>query len=150
MEFKNIVGKYSNKQQAFAHPVDYAMIRLVWTNFGIGNRLKSQSFYEVEYSEKQNPKPYRESFHTFEYVNDTEVLFYTFDSGWNELCVHTICWDGEFWVYQPCDTCIVNDIKIISEIKFNDKKYYGRDAGYDADGKLVWGKETGMFEFDKL
>jgi len=150
MEFKNIIGEYSNKNQAFMYPVDYAMIRLVWDSMGFGNRIRSQSFYEIDLTEQENPKPYRESFHTFEHVNDTEVLFYTFDGGWNELCVHTICWDGEFWVYQPCDTCIVKDIKIISEIKFNDKKYYGRDAGYDADGKLVWGKETGMFEFDKL
>jgi len=150
MKFGEIIGQYSNKNQAFMYPFDYAMIRLVWDSMGFGNRIRSQSFYEIDLVEKENPEPYRESFHTFEQVNDNEVLFYTYDSSWNELCVHTICWDGEFWVYQPCDTCIVKDIKIISEIKFNNKKYYGRDAGYDADGNLVWGKETGMFEFDKL
>lgn len=147
MKFNEIVGEYSNQKQAFENPCEYAMIRLVWKDFGVGNRLHSQSFYECDFPDA---KPYRESYHTYEIISDNEVLFYTYDEEWNILCTHSIDWDGEFWVYKPCNDCIVNDIKIISEIKFNKQKYYGRDAGYDVDGNLVWGKETGMFEFDKI
>jgi hypothetical protein len=146
MNFREIVGEYSNQSQAFMYPCDYAMVRLVWEDLGVGNRLRSRSFKEYDYP---NVEPYRESLHTYEMISDDEVLFNTYDPEWNLLCTHNIYWDGEFWVYRPCDDCIVNDIKIISEIKFNKQKYYGRDAGYDVDGNLVWGKETGMFEFDR-
>jgi len=147
MKFREIVGQYSNKLQAFSYPSEYAMIRLVWQDLG-ENKLHSQSFYEFDFI--PDSKPYRESYHTFEKINDNEVVFNTYTMDWELLCIHNICWDGEFWVYQPCDDCIVDGIRVISQIKFNKQKYYGRDAGYNQDGKLIWGKETGMFEFDKL
>jgi len=44
----------------------------------------------------------------------------------------------------------VKDVRIESEFKFNREKCFSRDAGYDESGKLVWGKDSGLFEFDRV
>jgi len=146
MEFKEIVGEYSNKKQAFMYPCHYAMIRLVWKQLE-DNKLQSQSFYEYHYP---HTKPYRESYHTYDVVSENEILLRSFDMDWNPTCNHNIYWNGSFWVARTCGECIVKDIRIESEFKFNQEKCFSRDVGYNADGKLVWGKENGLFEFDKL
>ena len=144
MEFKEIVGEYLNQTQAFTYPADFAMIRLVWKDLG-ENKLHSQSFYEYDRS-----KPYRESYHKYELVSENEVLLHSYDMDWNPTCDHKINWDGLFWVAETCGECVVRGVKIVSEFKFNHEKCFSRDAGYDIAGKLIWGKEDGIFEFDKL
>jgi hypothetical protein len=146
MEFKEIVGEYSNKNQAFMYPCNYAMIRLVWKDLG-ENKLQSQSFYEYDYPKTD---PYRQSYHTYEMITDEEVLLRSFDMDWNPTCDHNIYWNGAFWVAKTCGECIVKDIRIESEFKFNREKCFSRDAGYDESGKLVWGKDSGLFEFDRV
>ena len=144
MEFKEIVGEYLNQNQAFTYPADFAMIRLVWKDIG-ENKLHSQSFYEYDRS-----KPYRESYHEYEIISQNEVLLHSYDMNWDPTCDHSIKWDGTFWVAETCGECVVKGVKIISEFKFNAEKCLSRDAGYDSAGKLIWGKENGVFEFDRL
>ena len=146
MKFEEIVGEYSNKNQAFMYPCDYAMIRLVWKDLG-ENKLQSQSFYEYDYPKVD---PYRQSYHTYDIISEDEVLLHSFDMEWNPTCDHNIYWNGGFWVAKTCGECIVKDIRIESEFKFNREKCFSRDAGYDQDNKLVWGKDTGLFEFDRV
>ena len=42
-------------------------------------------------------------------------------------------------------------IRIVSEVKFNETQYIAKDAGYNEEGKLVFGKDSGgPFIFDRL
>jgi hypothetical protein len=146
MEFKQIVGEYSNKNQAFMYPCHYAMIRLVWRDLG-ENKLQSQSYYEYDYP---NTSPYRQSYHKYDIINEHEVILHSYDMDWNPTCDHKIIWNANFWVAQTCGECIVKNIRIESEFKFNQEKCFSRDAGFNEDGKLVWGKEDGLFDFDRV
>ncbi len=146
MEFKELFGDYSNQSQAFMYPCEYAMIRLLWKDLG-DNKSISQSFYEYDYP---NVKPYRQSYHQHIEISQTEVLLHSYDMDWNSTCDHQVIWDGNFWIAKPCGECIVKDIKIESQFKFNQQKCFFQDAGYDKNGKLVWGKSEGIFEFTRI
>jgi len=146
MKFSEIVGEYSNKNQTLMCPFDYARIRLIWKDLG-ENKLQSQNFYEYNYPREE---PYRQSYHTYDIVSNDEVLLRGFDVDWNPTCDHNVYWNGGFWVAKICGECIMNNIKITSQFKFNSEKFFSKDAGYDESGNLVWGKDTSFFEFDKL
>ena len=92
----------------------------------------------------------RQSYHKYDIINEHEVILHSYDMDWNPTCDHKIIWNGNFWVAQTCGECIVKNIRIESEFKFNQEKCFSRDAGFNEDGKLVWGKEDGLFDFDRV
>ena len=82
MKFESIIGEYVNKIQAFSYPSQYAMIRVVYKDLG-DNKLHSQNWYEYLYPKGE---PYRQEYHTYEYLSDTEVAFKSFNMNWEHNC----------------------------------------------------------------
>jgi hypothetical protein len=146
IEFSNIVGEYLNKTQAFSNPSVYAQIRILYEKIE-ENKLKSESWFEYDYP---NGSPYRKEYHTYDYISKTKVFFQTYNLEWDLICKYEFDWDGEYWVLSPCGDCVVNDISIKSEVKFNDTFYISRDVGYDKDGNIVFGREDLPFIFDRI
>lgn len=147
MKFESIIGQYLNKKQAFSYPSQYAMIRIVYKDLG-NNKLHSQNWYEYQYPKG---KPYRQEYHKYEYISQNEVAFQSYNMNWEHNCDYIFNYTNGFWVATACKECIVKDIRIVSEVKFNEYQYIAKDAGYNSDGKLVFGKDTGSpFMFDRL
>lgn len=146
IKFSNIVGEYLNRTQAFSNPALYAQIRIFYKDIG-ENKLKSESWFEYDYPDG---KPYREEYHIYEYLSDTKVSFKTYNMEWEPTCNYEFNWDGEYWVLTPCGECVVNDILVKSEVKFNNTFYISRDVGYNKDGNVVFGREDLPFIFDRI
>ncbi len=146
MDFSIIIGEYLNTKQAFSNPSLYAQIRIFYKNMG-ENKLKSESWFEFDFP---NGKPYRNEYHKYEYINPTSVQFQTYNLDWVPTCKYKFDWDGEFWVATTCGDCIVNGIRVESDVKFNDNYYISRDVGYDSDGKIIFGREDLPFIFDRI
>lgn len=146
MEFSKIVGEYLNRTQAFSNPAMYAQIRVFYKDIG-ENKLQSESWFEYDYP---NGNPYRKEYHTYEHITPTHVSFQTYNKEWEPTCRYDFNWDGEYWVATTCGDCIVNGIRVESEVKFNEKFYISRDVGYNQEGNIVFGREDLPFIFDRI
>ena len=147
MKFESIIGQYLNKKQAFSYPSQYAMIRVVYKDLG-DNQLHSQNWYEYQYPKG---KPYRQEYHKWQYTSPTEVAFQSYNMNWELNCNYIFTYTNGFWIATPCEECIVKGIRIVSQVKFNETQYIAKDAGYNEEGKLVFGKDSGgPFIFDRL
>ena len=147
MKFESIVGQYLNKKQAFSYPSQYAMIRIVYKDLG-DNQLQSQNWYEYQYP---RGKPYRQEYHKYEYITEKEIAFQSYNMNWELNCNYQFNFVNGFWVATACGECVVKGIRIVSEVKFNHDQYVAKDAGYNEDGKLIFGKDSGgPFIFDRV
>jgi hypothetical protein len=123
------------------------MIRVVYKDLG-DNKLHSQNWYEYLYPKGE---PYRQEYHTYEYLSDTEVAFKSFNMNWEHNCDYIFTYKDGYWTASQCGECIVKGNRIVSEVKFNQQHYLAKDAGYNPDGQLIFGKDDGgPFIFDRV
>jgi hypothetical protein len=148
MEFSNIVGNYINTRQAFESPAHWAHIRVEIEDLG-NNKLQSRSYYYYEW-EISGPY-YRCTNHEYQQITPTQVVFDNYDLDWNKLFTFEFDWDGEFWVSNAKDNCIINGTRVVSHLKFSQDLLLSQEAGYDVEtDKLIWGREGGVFKFNKI
>lgn len=148
MEFSNIVGKYINTRQAFESPAHWAHIVVEIEDLG-DNKMVSRSTYYYEY--EGGGAPYRCTNHKYQQISDTKVLFDNYDQDWTKLCTFEFNWDGEFWASDAKDNCIINGVRVVSDLKFSKDLLLSKEAGFDVDtNKLIWGRENGIFRFNRI
>lgn len=148
MQFSEIVGNYINTRQAFESPAHWAHIRVEIESLE-DNKMQSRSYYYYEW-EIGGPY-YRCTNHTYQQISETKVIFDNYDLDWNKLCTFEFNWDGEFWASDAKNNCIINGVRVVSDLKFSKDLLLSKEAGFNIEtNKLVWGRENGIFRFNRI
>ena len=140
-----LLGRWSNKAQAFSNPTRYAWILTSWDDVGEGRFLSKQWYHYM--GENQ---PYREKINTFIETESGILLQNWNDDGTrNEKCDVTITFSEGKWLGKNIGTeCIVRGAILRSEFQLQPGQLLTRDAGY-IDNKLIWGS-LDYYHFGRL
>jgi len=135
-----LLGRWSNKDQAYSDPTGYAWILTLWEDVGDGKYL-SKSWYHYEGEQT----PYRERIYKLcELESGILMQNWGLDGETrNEKCdtIVTLDYEGKFKGSNVGTECIVNNAMLRSDFTLSPGLLITRDGGY-TDGKLVWGSEN--------
>ena len=146
---KLVVGNYCNREQAISNPSLWPMMNLkVWITGE--NTFESKSWYNyLGESETYNWLRY-----TITESNETFVRTEIFSITQNkESCPFVWNWSDGWWHGTTEGECILRNIRLISNIRFNGFQYKSIETGIDLDtNKLKWGKypDDGEFAFVEI
>lgn len=146
MEFLNcLVGCWSNREQAYSNPSQYAWIFISWELVD-GNKYLSKQWYHYE-GEKN---PYAQRYNIFiETESGIIVENWSLDGSRNSKCDTLVRFiDGKWKGKNIGNECIIRGASLCSEFELSENLLVTRDAGY-IDGKLVWGS-TDYYNFIRL
>lgn len=140
-----LLGRWSNKAQAFSNPTRYAWILTSWDDVGEGRFLSKQWYHYMG-----EDQPYREKINTFIETESGILLQNWNDDGTrNEKCDVTITFSEGKWFGNNLGTeCIVRGAVLRSEFQLQPGELLTRDAGY-IDNKLIWGS-LDYYHFGRL
>lgn len=142
---KCILGRWSNKDQAYSNPSKYAWILVSWESIGDGKYLSKQWYhYEGE------GKPYRERINTLcETESGIIIQNWGSDCVRNSKCDSIVTFENGKWKGKNIgDECIVRGAVLNSEFELSPNKLITRDAGY-LDGKRIWGSSE-YYNFGRI
>lgn len=140
-----LLGRWSNKDQAFSNPTRYSWILSSWDDVGEGKILSKQWYHYMG-----EDKPYREKIKTF-IETESGILAQTWDIDGtrNNLCDMHITLSKGVWIGKNLGTeCIINGATLRSEFELQPGQFLTRDAGF-IDDKLVWGS-LDYYHFGRL
>ena len=140
-----LLGRWSNKAQAYSNPSRYAWILTSWEDVGNGKYLSKQ-WYHYEGEEK----PYRERINTLCEIESGIILQnWGLDGTRNEKCDIIVTLDNGKWKGKNIGTeCIVRGASLRSDFLLSSGELLSRDAGY-VDNKLIWGSRD-YYHFGRL
>ena len=140
-----LLGRWSNKAQAYSNPSRYAWILTSWEDVGNGKYLSKQ-WYHYEGEEK----PYRERINTLCKIESGIILQnWGLDGTRNEKCDIIVTLDNGKWKGKNIGTeCIVRGASLRSDFLLSSGELLSRDAGY-VDNKLIWGSRD-YYHFGRL
>jgi hypothetical protein len=140
-----LLGRWSNKDQAFSNPTAFAWILVSWEDVGDGKYLSKQWYhYEGE------QKPYRERINTICETESGLILQnWNADGTRNNKCDVLVTFSLGTWFGKNIgDDCIVRGAVLHSEFELIPGKLITRDAGY-IDNNLIWGSKD-YYQFGRL
>lgn len=140
-----LLGRWSNKDQAYSNPSKYAWILTSWEDVGDGKYLSKQWYhYEGE------TKPYRERINTLcETESSIIIQNWSLDGTRNEKCDIIVTLDNGRWKGKNIGMgCIVRGAILYSNFILSPGQLLSRDAGY-IDNKLIWGSKD-YYHFGRL
>ena len=138
-----LLGRYHNRNQAFANPSKFAYIHCYWEQVG-ENEIHSKSWYNYAGEDA----PYREKYHRLE-ISDNNIIVRNYTANWEKYpCDMLFTYVDASWEGVNCGECIVKGAKLESKITLtNDNKAICYDAGIK-DGKIIWGGRD-LYIFEK-
>lgn len=140
-----LLGRWSNKDQAYSNPSRYAWILTSWEDVGNGKYLSKQWYhYEGE------QKPYRERLNTLcETESGIIIQNWGLDGTRNEKCDVLVTLDNGRWLGKNIGTeCIVRGATLRSDFILIPGQLRSRDAGY-LNNKMIWGSKD-YYHFGRL
>jgi hypothetical protein len=140
-----LLGRWSNKAQAFSNPTGFGWILVSWEDVGNGKYLSKQWYhYEGE------TKPYRERINTICETESGLILEnWNADGTRNNKCDVLVTFSLGTWFGKNIgDDCIIRGAVLHSEFELSPGKLLTRDAGY-IDNKLIWGSKD-YYHFGRL
>jgi hypothetical protein len=140
-----LLGRWSNKDQAFSNPTKYAWILSSWDYVGEGKYLSKQWYH---YMGEDNP--YRKRLNTFTETESGILLqCWNEDGTKNDKCDVMVTFRDQSWFGENIGTeCIVRGANLRSEFQLYNNVLMTRDAGYK-DNKLIWGSKD-YYHFGRL
>lgn len=142
---KCLLGKWTNKEQAYSDPTTYAWAYALWEDIGDG-RYQSKQWYNYAGEDS----PYRLRINTFS-VTDSGIVIENWIDGKirNPLCDVIVTYDGEKWKGENLTNgCIVRDAVLKSEFILTKDYLMSRDGGYVGD-ELKWGSKN-FYHFKRI
>jgi len=140
-----LLGRWSNRDQAYSNPSKYAWILISWESVGDGKYLSKQWYhYEGE------QKPYRERLNTLcETESGIIIQNWGLDGTRNEKCDVLVILDNGRWLGKNIGTdCIVRGAILRSDFILTEDTLMTRDAGY-LNNTMVWGSKD-YYHFGRL
>lgn len=131
----NLLGHYSNQEQAWSNPSKWSYVHLLFEQQSDGSLL-SMSWYDYQ----SKNQPYRVSRHTVEEQGNQIILNTYTKSDIN--CPIVFSYVNDYWE-GICYECAINeDSYLTTQVKFNGIEYYTRDGAYDSKThQFLWGKK---------
>ena len=137
-----LLGRYHNRNQAFANPSKFAYIHCYWEQVG-ENEIHSKHWYNYAGEDA----PYREKYHRLE-ISDNNIIVRNYDANWEKHPSDIIFTKQEFtWEGQNLGECIIYDATLESRMTLTNDQVICYDAGIK-DGKIVWGGRD-LYIFEK-
>lgn len=130
-----LLGTFDNKYQAFTNPTGFAHINISYKL--TENGIEHKSWYQYQGADS----PYRTNYHKVREISPTQVIMECYNSNWEHRsgCDVLFTKQGSYWVGKIQGECMVRGARLDSYIRLTNNRYECYDAGYNSNGKLVWG-----------
>lgn len=130
-----LLGTFDNKYQAFTNPTGFAHINISYKL--TENGIEHKSWYQYQGADS----PYRTNYHKVREISPTQVIMECYNSNWEHRsgCDVLFTKQGSYWVGKLQGECMVRGARLDSYIRLTNNRYECYDAGYNSNGKLVWG-----------
>lgn len=138
-----LLGRYHNRNQAFANPSKFAYIHSSW------ERIDEDKFHSKQwYNYVGEDSPYRENYHTIE-EQGNYILVKQYDTDWNYRdCDIIFNKNGSNWEGQNKGVCIVKDAELETRMTLTGLQIMCYDAGIK-NGQIAWGGRD-LYIFDRV